>query len=138
MTQESEIGTKIYEYLNKPDNTNKTIKYIKDEYMAWKKLPPKARFKDIIFTVSCVSLWMFMLWVMKSEYAMARPYVQFPDGLKVYGNCTFIYDLYHSQQNNGIELAEKERKELLQNASLDLIILDKYLPGTVFSGYIAM
>jgi hypothetical protein len=123
MKWEKKLGKWLY---NIATGENNLIRGFKEE---WKIQTPKEKAKDKIFIFSIVGLWIFMIWLVGSEYAHAIPYFEDPAGNKVYGNCSFIYTLFQANSEYNKNLKPYQMPELV-NPNQELVEYDPQSTST--------
>jgi len=75
----------------------------------------KEKAKDIVFIVSNLGLWVFMVWVALNKDDFTAPYISYPDGTHLSGNCDFVwgeFERIRTEARNEISLEELEAMSL--------------------------
>jgi len=99
MAKESRVGLIFYNIANGEYKILKRLKkVISDEKKLFKTSTPKEKFKDILFIVSMLGFWSFMIWVVVNVKDFSSPTITYNDGTHLAGNCEFIWEEWRFHQ----------------------------------------
>jgi hypothetical protein len=98
-TETSGIGLILYNLMTGEYKITQQLKTILlKQYHIFQSGSRKEKIKDIIFILSTITVWAFMLWVVQNKDDFITTHIRYPNGASLSGNCEFIKEKYYEAQ----------------------------------------